>query len=238
MSPSEIQASATRLYQQAVDLFKRARKKANRNGEFGELVAYILTEQVLQAPQLIAKMSLKTNSQMPVHGSDGIHVSYDHDTDSLCLIWGEAKCYASATAAISEAVGSIKESLEHKKMERELFLIEQNVDHSGIGQKARDALLDFLDPMSEQYNKRIDRSVALIAFDFDKFAAVKSLPTSKVEAAFVSDLTSAMEAISKTVDGRLTADGISSHTIDFFFFPVPSIDTMRSLFQDKIGWTA
>src|SRR2546421_9368739 len=69
LRPDKIQESAVRLHQQALDLFKRANKKTNRNGEFGELITYLLIESVLKAPQFLAKMSLKTNSQMPVHGS-------------------------------------------------------------------------------------------------------------------------------------------------------------------------
>jgi hypothetical protein len=95
LPPDKIQESAVRLHQQALDLFKRANKKTNRNGEFGELITYLLIESVLKAPQFVAKMSLKTNSQMPVHGSDGIHLSYSDQTGKLSLYWGESKCYAS-----------------------------------------------------------------------------------------------------------------------------------------------
>src|SRR5687768_3177173 len=35
-----IQREATQLYQQAIDLFKKAMRASNRNGEFGELAAY------------------------------------------------------------------------------------------------------------------------------------------------------------------------------------------------------
>ncbi len=65
------------LRNKAFDLFKKAQRNTKRTGEFGEVIAYLLIEYVLKAPQLVAKMSLKTNRQMPVHGSDGIHFSFD-----------------------------------------------------------------------------------------------------------------------------------------------------------------
>ncbi len=91
LPPGKIQERAVQLHQQALELFKRANKKTNRNGEFGELITYLLIESVLKAPQFVAKMSLKTNSQMPVHGSDGIHLGYDEQTGKLSLYWGESE---------------------------------------------------------------------------------------------------------------------------------------------------
>jgi hypothetical protein len=64
------------LRQEAFDLFKRAHQATNRNGEAGELILYLLTEWLLGAPQIIAKMALKTNTEMPVHGADGVHIRY------------------------------------------------------------------------------------------------------------------------------------------------------------------
>lgn len=45
------------LRQEAFDLFKRAHLATNRSGEAGELILYLLTEWLLGAPQIIAKMS-------------------------------------------------------------------------------------------------------------------------------------------------------------------------------------
>ena len=53
------------------------------------------------APQLIAKMSLKTNPKMPVHGADGVHVRYSKADKRLLLYWGESKVHADVGAAIS-----------------------------------------------------------------------------------------------------------------------------------------
>src|SRR5690242_7092294 len=79
----------TALNANALRLFKTASKLAGRNGECGELLLYLLTEWVLGAPQFIAKMALKTNSELPVFGSDGIHVKYCAETGRLYLYWGE-----------------------------------------------------------------------------------------------------------------------------------------------------
>ncbi|TXM73129.1 DUF1837 domain-containing protein [Methylobacterium sp. WL69] len=226
------------LRNKAFDLFKKAQRNTNRNGEFGEVITYLLIEYVLKAPQLVAKMSLKTNRQMPIHGSDGIHVSFDPATGGLSLLWGESKCYASVTDAISEAAGSVAENLRHDKMGHELFLIEEHGDLSAFSEAAQEALMSFLNPFNENYNKRIDRSVILIAFDFKRFAAMNSLKPHEVEAAFEAALRTELDACAVRLDGHLKKHGIEHHALDVFFLPVPSVHDFRTGFQDRIGWAA
>jgi hypothetical protein len=238
LSPNKIQESAVQLHHQALDLFKRANKKTNRNGEFGELITYLLIESVLKAPQFVAKMSLKTNSAMPVHGSDGIHLGYSEQTGKLSLYWGESKCYASVQGAIDKAAKSIAENLEYSKQAHELFLVEQYFDLAGFPEEFREAILSFLNPYNENYNKRADVSVVFIGFDFAAFAALNELDPDEVEAKFSAELRTALIDYVARLDKAFEKHGVKKHSIEVFFLPVPSIEKMRSLFQDKIGWTA
>ena len=78
-----------------------------RSGEGGEVLLFLLPEQILKLPQAICKMSLKTSPQMPIHGSDGIHIGLTEDGKKLALYYGEAKVYADLSDAIRECVESI-----------------------------------------------------------------------------------------------------------------------------------
>lgn len=237
LPPSKVQESAIRLHQKALDLFKRANKNTNRNGEFGELIAFLLIESVLKAPQFVAKMSLKTSPQMPIHGSDGIHLSYDNVSGKLKLYWGESKCYASVQQAIDNAVESIAENLQHDKMSHELFLVDQYFDLAGFPSEFREAILSFLNPFDENYNKRADVSVMFISFDFAAFAALSNVNPDDVEKEFSASLCKALEDYASRLDTALIKHGVNNHSIEVFFLPVPSVDVMRSMFQDRIGWT-
>jgi len=53
------------------------------------------------------QMDLKTNSQMHVHGADGLHVGVDTEAKRLVLYWGESKIYANATDAIRKCLSSL-----------------------------------------------------------------------------------------------------------------------------------
>lgn len=236
--PAKVMEGVVTLQNKAVDLFKRAQKNTNRNGEFGEVITYVLIEAVLNAPQLVAKMSLKTSPQMPVHGSDGIHFSFDEASGGLTLIWGESKCYASVTKALAEAVKSVAENLRADKLTHEIFLIEQHADLAAFPEAARKAILSFLDPYDENSNKRVDASVILVAFDFAKFAKLNGLKPQDVEPAFERELQVELDALGKRLDAELKKHGIQQHSLDVFFLPVPSVKILRALFQDRIGWAA
>jgi hypothetical protein len=238
LTAAKLQESANQLYQRALELFKKASKKTNRNGEFGELIVYLLIEHVLNAPQVVAKMNLKTSSQMPVHGSDGIHLSYDDKSKKLTLFWGESKCYQSIDAAIASAVESVAENLQHEKMKHELNLIADQFDWTGMPVEAREAVLKFLDPYTQSYNERMDVSVVFIAFDFGGYAAVQGASPSEVDQKFTQEISTSLQGYCDKLDAQLVKHSIGSHTLEVFFMPVPSVDDMRERFQNKIGWTA
>lgn len=236
--PSKMMEGVVRLQNRAVDLFKKANRDTNRNGEFGEVIAYLLIESVLRAPQLVAKMGLKTSSQMPVHGSDGIHFSLDQPGNRLRLYWGESKCHASIAKAINEAATSVADNLKHDKMSHELFLIERHADLDQYPAPLREAILDFLDPYSESSNSRIDTSVMLIAFDYEEFGRMQGVNPDQAEVHFANRLTAELPGLSERVNAALEAKAVPRHDLHVFFLPVPSIAAMRERFQARIGWSA
>lgn len=226
------------LSEEAKDLFKRAQKATNRNGEAGELLLYILTEWILEAPQLIAKMSLKTNPQMPVHGSDGVHVRYDADIAKLVLYWGESKLYADVTSAIKAAVNSIATSLQPNKIKHELNLVKRNISFAGLTEDAKDALLKHLDPFDETYNNRIDIITCLIGFDFDGFGEITAADGDKAETKFATLFTQKLTELAPVISAAIKKSKLDEATIEMFFFPMPSAQVFRDLFQNKIGWSS
>lgn len=123
LTAPEFRAETTRLNQEASKLFIKAAKATGRNGECGELLLYLMTEWVLQAPQIIAKMALKTNPAAPVLGADGVHARYDEAAQRLYLYWGEAKLHADLNGAIASAAESISKALASQAMGHEISLV-------------------------------------------------------------------------------------------------------------------
>ena len=238
LSDDQLLIKISQLKAEAIDLFIRAQKATNRNGEAGELILYLLTEWILGAPQLLAKMSLKTNRQMPVHGADGIHVKFSKINSTLAFYWGESKLHEDVSGAITSAIDSITKSLEHESIKSELTLINRYIDFSDLQPNAKTEILKYLDPFDPMSNQRSNITTCLIGFDFDGFAKVIT-PTNgdNAEDAFKTLAEKRLKALSKQVSEKIRKANLSHHTIEMFFFPVPSVKTIRELFQAKIGWT-
>jgi Cap4 SAVED domain len=232
----EFKSKISHLSETAKALFKRANEATNRNGEAGELILYLLTEWVLSAPQLIAKMSLKTNRDMPVHGADGVHVRYSPDDSRLLLYWGESKLYSDLSDAISAAVTSISEALQPEKMQHEIDLVQRNIDFSGLDAAAKQAILRYLDPYDEAYNERHDVTTCLIGFDFNAFDDVSSTDPAQAEANFINLAKAALNGLAPKLAKSISTAKLVGRPIEIFFFPVPSVQQLRDLFQVKIGW--
>lgn len=223
----------TRLNQEAISLFKRVRS-ASSSGEAGELLLFLLTEWIIGAPQIIAKMSLKTNPQMPIHGSDGVHVKFVPETGKLLFYSGEAKLYSRIDGAIASAARSIAEGLDHEKTRHELELVRRNINFAGLDEDAEAALLNYLDPLEETSNERIDVVTCLIGFDFAGYGDLQGdeNPRARFEALVVEHLVEVGPKIAEA----LTRAGLDQQRVEMFLLPVPSVEDLRNRFQDHIGW--
>jgi hypothetical protein len=228
----------TALNETAGRLFKTASEVTGRNGECGELILYLLTEWVLEAPQLIAKMSLKTNSEMPVFGADGVHVKYCAQTSRLYLYWGESKLYGDVSDAITNAIASITTALDPAKMQHELDLVKRNMDLSGFDAVSKYEVLKFLDPMEETYNNRFDVITSLIGFNFAAYTQLDIADPDEAEEKFSALAIKQLTALAPVVATKLKAVGLDASALELFFFPVPSVQELRDRFQAKIGWKA
>ncbi|MEO9823861.1 MAG: DUF1837 domain-containing protein [Paracoccaceae bacterium] len=82
---------STQLHERARSLFIKAKKGSHRSGEAGEILLFILVEWLLEAPQIVSKMYLKTNNNMPVHGTDGIHAKFDEKTKKTPSLLGRVQ---------------------------------------------------------------------------------------------------------------------------------------------------
>lgn len=227
----------SRLEQEARSLFIRARQSSKRTGEAGELLLYLFTEWLLEAPQIIAKMSLKTSAQMPVHGSDGIHARLDPQTGHLILYSGEAKLHESLSKAVQSAVSSIKASLDREKVQHEIDLVRRNIDFSGLDDTAKASLLRYLDPFEEAYNHRLEVVTCLIGFDFAGYTDLTSDQQQDPELNFQAKAIAKLRNVGPAFAKALTHAGLSNQRVELFLLPVPSVAVMRDLFQNQIGWT-
>lgn len=231
----------TELYTQ--ELAQKARglfTTVKNSGEGGEMLLYILVQQILKLPQLICKMPLKTNSESHYQGVDGIHVSVDKNSsgeDILCLYWGESKLYKDMDKAITNCIQSMKNYLlsddgSGSNATRDLQLVQDNL--SVENEKLENAIVQYLDKKNPLYNKVNYRGVCLIGFDYDQYP---STPNSGTTA----------EQIKEKIEEKLNdwvgkvSSKISEHTnlntfdIHIFLIPFPSVKEFREEFFAELG---
>jgi hypothetical protein len=234
LTEAEYEERVGELRARAQRLFIKTQKSTHRNGEAGELILYLLIEWVLAAPQLLAKMRLKTNPNMPVHGADGIHVHYDREADKLILYWGEAKVHARLSTALDAVEKSIWTFVEGDGLVYEIDLLKAHSQLTGLRDAAREKLLNFLDPYSEQSNERICVFACLIAFDFKGFS--ETTPRDEREAEFTNALIAKLDEAVRELDEKLTEKGLSDRRIELFFLPMETVELLRTRFRQMIGW--
>lgn len=219
-------AALMSLNEQARELFV----KSASSGEGGELLLFLLLERVLERPQLISKMALKTSSQMHVHGSDGIHANLADD-GVLDIYWGESKLYKSSSAAFRDCFESISPYLHADgaaTRKRDLLLVRDHLNVTQIELAAH--LLEYFDESSPKTLKVRWNGVCLVGFDHDNYPDLASLDDARH-----SSLSKAVGRWHTTVGERLSEFEIVAVNIDLFCIPMPDVAALRGRVLERMG---
>lgn len=214
------------LHEQARDLFV----KSAGSGEGGELLLFLLLERVLQRPQLISKMALKTSSEMHVHGSDGIHANLAED-DVLDIYWGESKLYKSSSAAFKDCFESISPYLRadgDQSRKRDLLLVRDHLNVTQIELAAH--LLEYFDESNPKTLKVRWNGVCLVGFDHNNYPNLAALDDAQHSA-----LSTAVGRWHDSVGKRLKEFEIVGVNIDLFCIPMPDVAALRKRVLERMG---
>jgi hypothetical protein len=230
------EADKTGSSQKVVRLHTKARKLFTdllQSGEGGELLLFALAEKLLQLPQLVCKMSLKTNTRMHVHGADGLHAGVDGKTGNLLLYWGESKIFDDVTSAVRDCLKSLAPMLQdHEANKRDLQLLQRHLDVDDPALEA--ALKKFLDPDDPAFNSLEFRGLCLVGFDCDAYPTGPSdIDLKAVAAAIALTLPKWKEHVAK----RVSVEKLDGFAMHFLFVPFPSADQFRKLLREQLGLT-
>lgn len=164
---------ASRLRREAIRLLvKYSRENSSRYGEIGELISYVVAVHFLRAGQVGAKMALKTSSEMPIHGADGLHVRANADgTVTFFLL--ESKITPSAADASREMIDSISEFQgDRGRRLNELRLVSDLSNLEALQGEQREAAKSFFNVYSGNGNhlKRRDIHVGSLVYSEDAYS--------------------------------------------------------------------
>lgn len=221
----------SRLEHEARKLFA----DVNKSGEGGEVLLYVLSEMVLQFPQLLCKMPLKTNPNVHYHGVDGIHGSVDPDTGVLALYWGESKLHKSVASAIAECMASVapyvlSDGGSGAPAQRDLELLRDHVDFSDTAMEA--AFRKYLDPDDVDFLKVQFRAVCLVGFDLEDYAD----PFEPDDRGTIADAAAnALESWHNMVKTGVVKQKLETAHLHVFCVPFPSVEAFRKAFLQELG---
>jgi hypothetical protein len=225
-------SEVTKLTTKAKQLFTSIKK----TGEGAEMLLYMMTQSFLGIPQLLSKMSLKTNSQLHYNGADGIHLMFDKSINKLCLYWGESKLYQSIDDGVTDCLDSIRPFLcdeggtETRQM-RDLQLINDNLDLCDDDLEA--ALLKFLDPEDPCFNQLQYRGICLIGYDHDSYPGQ---PFTKTQQKVMQEIETSIEKWKKSIGTKLkNRSPLELFQLEVFLVPFPSVQEFRDHFIKEMS---
>lgn len=235
----EAKHSSLRKTSALIDEAKSLFKTKGTSGEGGELLLYLMAQEFLKLPQLLCKMPLKTNNEMPVHGADGIHISVESEEGQdplLCLYWCESKLYKVASQAIKECVQSLAAFVladgGTERRARDLQLARDNMAANIPNEELEQALLKYLQKDAPLANRVNFRGIGLVGFDFEHYPSTQN--TANVEA-----LKQAItEELKKWIDKahkEITTEKIDTIVIHLFILPLPSVEEFRKALLSALG---
>ena len=220
-------ADFVRLSEEARSLFTNLAT----SGEGGELLLYTLLEEVLRIPQIICKMPLKTNSQMHIHGSDGIHGKM-LDSGNLALYWGESKLHAKVNSAIDkcfESVGPFLIEGLDGAAQRDLLLVRDNLDTGS--EELTAALIRYFSQGTEESAKIEVRAGCLVGFDVDDYPD----PLDDSGQAIRVEVQKAIDGWIKRISDKVGTHSLASFEIEIFCVPVPSVQNFRNSLNARLA---
>ncbi|MES2490663.1 MAG: DUF1837 domain-containing protein [Pseudomonadota bacterium] len=232
-------ASTARLYLEAKRAFLNFNKAyPSRASEVGELIAYLVALRFLNAGQLASKMALKTNTNMPIHGLDGVHASFENGVMTLYFLESKlAKTAASGAKEYAESVKGFGNSRKQYLVEYEILSDLGNLQALSDEQKL--LAMEYLDIYGKKKSQRIERSIGVICFTegnhySNKLQKNKATPPAAHEKNFSSiyeaDHARHLAAVKKYLDEK----DVKSDECEVFFVAVPDVNVLRELFQEHM----
>lgn len=224
-----------------LELERRAKKlfvDLEKTGEFGEMLLYILVQEILRLPQLISKMTLKTSGKLHYQGADGIHVKYEEENDSLSLYWGESKMEQTANNALKHCFESLQGFLLDAKghdstQTRDLHLISSNLIENTNNPDLEKILVRYFDLDDDLSNKLNYKGVCFVGFDDDEYPK-KPLEkvTQDLVIAFQEKIAKWLDTSGKHIKKHVNLEKFEIHV---FIIPFPSVQDFRDHFLKMLG---
>lgn len=181
-------------------------------------------------------MYLKTNHNVPVHGTDGIHVSFDKKSQKLQLYWGESKLNKSLPTGLDKVCESLSHFLTYettqKPRDRDIQIIQDHISVKDEDMKKE--LLKYFDPYEPESNNLEEYFACFVGFDFPILSNGK-LDTARIKEHFEEEYLNRVESACQLFKEKIEKSNLQHLKFIFFLIPFKDIDELRIKFYEKLG---
>lgn len=233
---SEKERIISELKDEARELFRKWKEEditddnQPKSGEVGEMILWLLMEVVLHAPQVVAKMDLKTNPKLEVFGSDGIHFKIDEE-ELLNIYFGEAKFYNDVSKALDSAFKSIEDFHDNAMHLHEYNLVTTQYKYLNNNQK--DKIYDFITGEIKANEVKINHA-CLIGYDWDEYKKLDSGQRKEFISKFTDTYQEETVRLTKLVQKRFDKFSKKEFCFEVFFIPFKSVQELRTEFNSRL----
>lgn len=222
---------AARLTKEARKLFRHpdvTDDSPDKTGEAGEALLYFLVEAIIQAPQVVAKMELKTNRKLEANGSDGIHVKWNAEDQIFDFYFGESKLYRNIDDAITSAIKSIDSFHADEVYKHEFTMITKHFKYAD--KEVQDAVTEHIRLGEPGPGARINHA-CLIGYNWDAYSSAPGVAHSVLSKEFKENFSKETSLIASKLEKKLTGFSRSHLCLDVFFIPFPCVQEFRNEFN-------
>jgi len=233
--PSAITAKeSAQLIKEARKLFRHpdiTDDSPDKTGEAGEALLFFLMESIIQAPQLVSKMELKTNRRLEANGSDGIHARWNEDDQIVDFYFGESKLYQKIDDAIASALKSIESFHADEIYKHEFTMITKHFKYADA--EVQKAVTEHIKLGEPGPGARINHA-CLIGYNWNQYNNINNKSSKELATEFRGKLTTETPILSAMLDKKLEAFSRKHLCLDVFFIPFPSVQDFRNEFNEAL----
>jgi hypothetical protein len=224
---------AMRLAQEARRLLAQRPLDADdsdQTGQAGEVLLYFLVEAVLGAPQVVAKSELKTNPQLEVNGSDGIHMRVAND-GILDIYFGESKIYQDVGQALSAALKSIELFHDGGLCRHEFSMVTKHFKYADS--EAKQAIMDLLDAGKPGGTARVNHAL-LVGYDWHDYGVSPVDAQARLSDLFRMRYVGDAPRLHQLFAKRLASFKHKHLRLEVFFLPFHNVQAFRDAFREAL----
>jgi len=206
------------------EAIQKFRNYTSNEGELGELLLYAFLEAGLNAPKLLSKMQLKTDSNDYIKGSDGVHL-LELD-DGYQLIFGESKLYADLLEGAREAFDSILD-FKSNGMAFERGLIDTHVINEMVSEEGYEKIKSILLPSGDD-GPDLDLSFGIfLGFELKIDSSQLSLKNKEFREWVNESVKQHATRVVNTIRRKIINHKLYGHEFHIYIVPFTDIDVTR-----------